>query len=92
MYTLQDQIASLSIKENLAAVKMVTANLKAMRDQLMNLEYEDLTDTDSDEIDEDVKAAEELLKENPSEENETTENTAADEKQSTQSVDEKTEL
>lgn len=61
MQTLNDQIETLSIKEKADSVDKMTNVLKMMRDQLMNLEFDDETETDSDY--DDVNAAHALLEE-----------------------------
>lgn len=82
--TFLDQIARLSMKENLEAVQKMSDVLKRMRDNLINLEYEDIIEieeiTHPDEMYEDVKTAEALLEEISSEENVTMEDTVVNER------------
>lgn len=58
---LQDQIGGLKIKENMEAIDKMTDVFKKMRDHLMNLEFEDLSDGEPEEEDENVKAVNELI-------------------------------
>lgn len=63
MQTLRGQLGTLSINENIKAVEMMTNALKRMRDKLIDLEYDDLSETDPAEMGKDVGIAMALIAE-----------------------------
>lgn len=71
---LRGQLATLSINENIEVVEMMTNALKRMRDNLANLEYEDLEEADPTVMDKDLEAAKAIIAEFSSDKDSATEN------------------